>query len=112
MEGEERNQQRANGTSGATMDAWNLLRQFKNIGNYLRLLFDPDVYGLCKLYPVMGCLTAASSYTFPSSRKLIFPLARELKIALRYRYGFNSCVPATIDSISSLIKQERLSIRW
>ena len=28
----------------------NLLRQFKNIGNYLHLLFDPDVYGLCKLY--------------------------------------------------------------
>lgn len=53
MEDEERNQQRVNGTSGAAMDARNLLRQFKNIGNYLRLLFDPDVYGLCKLYTVM-----------------------------------------------------------
>ena len=39
----------------------NLLRQFKNIGNYLRLLFDPDVYGLCKLYTVMECLFVASS---------------------------------------------------
>lgn len=34
------------------MDARNLLRRFKNIGNYLRLLSDADVYGLCKLYPV------------------------------------------------------------
>lgn len=92
MEGEEWNQEQANETSGATMDARNLLRQFKNIGNYLRLLFDPDVYGLCKLYAVMGCLTAASSYTSPSSRKLIFSLARELKIVLRYRHESNSCV--------------------
>lgn len=74
------------------MDVWNLLRQFKNVGNYLRLLFDPDVYGLCKLYIVMGCLTAVSSYTPPSTRKLIFPLAGELKIVLRYHYESNSCV--------------------
>lgn len=43
------------------MDARNLLRQFKNIGNYLRLLFDPDVYGLCKLYPVTGWLNPTAS---------------------------------------------------
>lgn len=43
----------SSGTShGGTMDARNLLRRFKNIGNYLRLLSDADVYGLCKLYPV------------------------------------------------------------
>jgi len=46
---------------------WNLLRQFKNIGNYLRLLFDPDVYGLCKLYTVIECLLVASSCTSLSS---------------------------------------------
>lgn len=74
------------------MDPRNLLRQFKNIDNYLRLLFDPDVYGLCKLYAVMECLTTASSYTSSSSRKLIFPLAGELKIVLRYRHGPNSRV--------------------
>lgn len=60
MESEKRNQQRGN---ERRKDARNLLRQFKNVGNYLRLLFDPDVYGLCKLYAVIRCLTAASSYT-------------------------------------------------
>lgn len=95
-----RNQQRASGTSRATMDARNLLRQFKNIGNYLRLLFDPDVYGLCKLYVVMGCLTVASSYISPSPRKLIFLLGGELKILPRYRYKFDLCVQTSQRSIA------------
>ena len=33
------------------MNARYLLRQFKNTANYLRLLFDPDLYSLCKSYP-------------------------------------------------------------
>lgn len=79
----------------------NLLRQFKNIGNYLRLLFVPDVYGLCKLYAVMGCLTAALSYPLPSSRKLIIRrYTEEVKIEPRYRYESNSCVTDVIGSIS------------
>lgn len=44
-------------------DVRNLLRQFKNIGNYLRLLFDRDVYGLCKLYSAMGYLLVSSSFS-------------------------------------------------
>lgn len=37
-----------------TMNARYLLRQFKNTANYLRLLFDPDLYSLCKSYPVIS----------------------------------------------------------
>lgn len=33
-----------------------LSRQFKNTANYLRLLFDPDLYSLCKSYPVREIL--------------------------------------------------------
>lgn len=36
------------------MNAQYLLRQFKNAANYLRLLFDPDLYSLCKSYPVIS----------------------------------------------------------
>ena len=43
----------------------NLLRQFKSIGNYLvPLLFDFDVYGLCKLCRLMGSIPAFSSNIF------------------------------------------------
>lgn len=35
---------RAKRAPRGTMDARNLLRQFKNIGNYLRLLFDPVMF--------------------------------------------------------------------
>lgn len=106
IEGEERNHARVSETSRATTDARYLLRQFKNVGNYLRLLFIPDVYGLCKLYAVMGCLTTArsplpaSSFVRESSSSP--PLRRgSLRSAPRYRRGSNSCVTSrAIDSIS------------
>lgn len=63
-EEEEQYHPRGRSEPRGTMDARNLLRQFKNIGNYLRLLFDPDVYGLCKLYPVTGWTNPLPSSPF------------------------------------------------